>query len=251
MRAIVVVMLASVCLVLDTSAQVTFDVASIKENRSDERSPTGLRRSPDGGLQAQRFPARLLITVAYRLQPFQLLGVPDWTNDTFYDINARPAAGSTTSREQMSDMLQALLVDRFKLAFHRETRPTDGFALVPVKSGALGPDLRVSTVDCDKTPAVAGCRQVPGLDNSFVVRGAPMWSLVQELVVALNAPVVDQTGLSGPYDFNLRWSPDAAVTDDVPALPTALQEQLGLKLERRRTAAEFFVVDRFERPGPD
>ena len=251
MRAIVVVTLASVCLVLDASAQVTFDVASIKENRSDERSPTGLRRSPDGGLQAQRFPARLLITVAYRLQPFQLLGVPDWTNDTFYDINARPAAGSTTSREQMSDMLQALLVDRFKLAFHRETRLTDGFALVPVKSGALGPDLRASTVDCEQTPAAAACRQVPGLNNTFVVRGAPMWSLVQELVVALNAPVVDETGLSGPYDFNLRWSPDAAVTDDVPALPTALQEQLGLKLERRRTAAAFFVVDRFERPAPD
>ena len=243
-------MLASVCLVLDTRAQVTFDVASIKENR-DERSPTGLRRSPDGGLQALRFRARFLITVAYGLQPFQLLGVPAWTNDTYYDINAKPSAGSATSREQMSDMLQALLADRFKLAFHRESRPTDGFALVPIKAGALGPDLKVSSVDCEQTPAAVPCRQAPGRSNTFVARGTPMWSLIQELVVALNAPVVDETGLSGPYDINLRWSLDAAPTDDVPALPTALQEQLGLKLERRRTTAEFFVVDRFERPSPD
>jgi uncharacterized protein (TIGR03435 family) len=70
-----------------------------------------------------------------------------------------------------------------------------------------------------------------------------------EELVALNAPVVDETGLSGTYDFNLRWSPDAAIADDVPALSTALQEQLGLKLERRRTSAEFLVIDRFERPA--
>lgn len=75
-----------------------------------------------------------------------------------------------------------------------------------------------------------------------------MWSLIQELVVALDAPVVDETGLSGTYDFNLQWSPDAAPGGDLPALPTALQEQLGLRLERRRIMAEFFVVDRFERP---
>ena len=63
--------------------------------------------------------------------------------------------------------------------------------------------------------------------------------------------MTDETGLAGTYDFNLRWSADASPADDLPSLFTALQEQLGLKLERRRMTAEFFVVDRFERPTPD
>ena len=229
------------------SAQRAFDVASIKENR-DERGPAGLRRLPDGSLQAMRYPARFLITLAYGLQQFQVLDAPDWTSSAYYDINAKPAAGSTTTREQMNEMLQSLLVDRFRLVFHRERRPTDGFALVPVRRGTLGPDLKASGVDCEKTPSARPCQQLPGPSNSFSVAGAPVWSLIQELVVALNAPVVDETGLSGTYDFNLRWSPDAAPASDLPALPTALQEQLGLGLERRRMTAEFFVIDRFERP---
>lgn len=195
--------------------------------------------------------ARLLITIAYRLQPFQLVGAPGWADDTHYDIQAKPAPDSATSREQMSDMLQALLVERFRLAFHREERPTDGFALVPVRPGTLGPELKPSAVDCEKTPAARECRVGPGSAGTFRISGAPIWSLVQQLVVELNAPVVDETGLSATYDMNLRWSPEASPTGDLPSLSTALQEQLGLKLERRRVTAEFFVVDRFERPTAD
>lgn len=78
-----------------------------------------------------------------------------------------------------------------------------------------------------------------------------MWSLIQQLVVAVNGPVTDETGLSGPYDIDLRWSNEASPTDDLPSLFTAIQEQLGLRLERRRVSADMFVVDRFERPAPD
>ncbi len=138
------------------------------------------------------------------------MGVPEWTNETLYDINAKPAAGSNTSREQMADMLQALLADRFTLELHRETRATDGFAVVPVRRGTLGAGLKTSDIDCDTTPETARCRSTPTPDSTFIVAGAPMRVLIQELVIALNAPVVDETGLAGMYDFDLRWSADAA-----------------------------------------
>ena len=142
MRVVVLVCLVGTVLALNAGAagQIVFDVASIKENR-EPGGPGGLRRAPDGSLRTERFRAQFLITIAYRLQPFQLVGAPAWANNTYYDINARPAAGSSTSRDQMSDMLQTLLVERFKLAFHREVRPVDGYALVQLKRGTLGPDL--------------------------------------------------------------------------------------------------------------
>jgi len=233
-----------------TFAQVSFEVASVRQN-TQPAGPSGLRRSPDGALRAERMRARFLITIAYGLQPFQLVGVPAWANDTYYDINAKPAPGSATGREQMSAMLQALLVERFRLTFHREARLVDGFALVPVQRGTLGRNLRASPLDCEKTPAIRACAQGGIGDSAFRASGVPMWSLIQQLVVAVNGPVTDETGLSGPYDIDLRWSNEASPTDDLPSLFTAIQEQLGLRLERRRVSADMFVVDRFERPAPD
>jgi uncharacterized protein (TIGR03435 family) len=250
MRAIPAALTALLIIGTHAVAQVSFDVASVKEN-TQPGGPGGLRRSPDGALRAERMRARFLITIAYGLQPFQLVGAPAWANDTYYDINAKPAPGSSTSREQMSDMLQTLLVERFKLTFHREARLVDGFALVQIQRGALGRDLKASALDCEKTPAIRACGQGGMSGTAFKASGAPMWSLVQQLVAALNGPVVDETGLSGTYDIDLRWSNDAAPADDLPSLFTAIQEQLGLRLERRRVSADMFVVDRFERPTPD
>jgi uncharacterized protein (TIGR03435 family) len=242
---------ATVLLVAAAStAQITFEVASVREN-TQPGGPSGLRRSPDGAVRAERMRARFLITIAYGLQPFQLVNTPAWSNDAYYDINAKPAPGSATSREQMADMLQALLAERFKLAFHREVRLVDGFALVRVRPGALGPELKVSAIDCDKTPALRACAQTMGAPNALSASGAPMYVLIQQLIAAVNAPVEDETGLSGTYDINLRWSNDASPTDDLPSLFTAIQEQLGLRLERRRVNAAMFVVDRLERPAPD
>jgi uncharacterized protein (TIGR03435 family) len=241
---------AAVLIAAAATAQITFDVASVRENRQPGGA-SGLRRSPDGSVRAQRMRATFLITIAYGLQPFQLVNAPEWSNETYFDINAKPAPGAGTSREQMSDMLQALLVERFKLTFHREVRLVDGFALVPLQRGTRGRDLKVSALDCEKTPAVRACAQGAISDTAFRVSGVTIWSLVQQLVVMVNGPVVDETGLSGAYDIDLRWSNDAAPTDDLPSLFTALQEQLGLKLERRRVNADVFIVDRFERPIPD
>jgi uncharacterized protein (TIGR03435 family) len=123
------------------SAQVAFDAASIKESTSLEAGGS-LRLMPDGGVLARNILARGLITIAYQLQPYQLVNAPGWASEMRYDIDAKPA--SAASREQTFLMLQALLVERFRLTFHRESRQVDGFVLMRARADQLGPDLRVS-----------------------------------------------------------------------------------------------------------
>jgi uncharacterized protein (TIGR03435 family) len=206
---------------------------------------------PDGGLRARHISTRGLITIGYDLKGFQLVGAPGWVADTYYDVDAKPEGQAP--RDRTFTMLQALLVDRFKLAFHREMRELDGFALVRAGSGALGPKLQRSTVDCGQPESAKEprCREGSITDNSMQANGAPIWSLVQVLVAHVSAPVTDETQLTDTYDIDFQWSPDAAPTGDLPSIFTALQEQLGLKLERRRVASEAFVIDRIERPTAD
>jgi uncharacterized protein (TIGR03435 family) len=228
--------------------KVTFDVASIKENKEPGSGGT-LRRTPDGGVRTQHFRARSLITVAYRLQPFQLVGAPGWTNDTYYDVDARPAG--VGQPDEMFERLQGLLTDRFRLAFHRESRQIDGFALLQSRPGTLGPSMKSSALDCDSAPGERQCREGGITANSFKAFGASMWSLQQVLISEIGAPVADESGLSGTYDLELRWTKEPTPADDLPSIFTALHEQLGLRLDRRRVSTEVFVVDRFERPTPD
>jgi uncharacterized protein (TIGR03435 family) len=149
-------------------------------------------------------------------------------------------------------MLQGLLVDRFMLAFHRETRQVDGYTMVRTHPDTLGPGLRGSAFDCEKQmQTVPQCRTGGITATSFKATGAPMWSLLQLIVSRANGPVTDETGLAGTYDIELNWSNDVAPTDDATTIFTALQEQLGLKLERRRVSAEMFVIDRLEKPMAD
>ena len=138
------------------SSQTEFDVASIKENTGPGDGGS-LRLMPSGGVQARHLRARTLITFAYQLQPYQLAGAPEWARTAFYDIDAKPAEKAT--RDQTFVMLQELLVDRFKLLFHREARQVDGFTLVRTRSDALGPSLRLSAFDCEKQmQTVPQCR---------------------------------------------------------------------------------------------
>jgi uncharacterized protein (TIGR03435 family) len=233
--------------------QRAFDVASIKENK-DIAAGGSLRIMPDGGIRAVHIPARTFVTVAYSLQPFQLVGAPAWLSEVYYDLNAKPEGKVT--RQQTFAMLQALVVDRFKLAFHRETRELDGFALVQARPGTFGPNLKPSSIDCgDKAQAATPyCREgsfTHASVNTMKSNGAPIWNLMTLLVGEVRAPVIDETKLTGTFDMDLRWSPDMAPSSDLPSIYTALQEQLGLKLERRRVPAEVFVIDRIERPSPD
>ena len=189
------------------------------------------------------------MTIAYGVRAFQLVGMPGWSNTAYYDITAKPAAGSSATRDETPLMLQALLIDRFKLRFRRENRALDGYAVVRVRRDALGPAMKPSDVDCDHTRAARPCRSATDAGSTFVASRASLWSLQQRLIAEVNAPIADDTGLTGTYDFDLRWSPDPTTNSEHPSLFTALQEQLGLKLERRRVTVDVLVVDRFERPS--
>jgi len=243
---------AVLCVQATLPGQAQFDVASIKENRSGEAGGT-IRFAPDGGIRAQNVTVGSLITTAYDLQTFQLTGIPGWAQDVRLDVNAKPAAMAT--RQEALGMLQALLVERFRLTARRETRRFDGFALVRANGAGFGPNLRRSAVDCEKdfatTPRCREGRITYGTTNTMKAVGSPIQRLVQLVTGHARAPVADETRLSGPLDFDLEWTGELVPSGDVPALPTALVEQLGLKLERRPVTSEVFVVDRIERPDPD
>jgi uncharacterized protein (TIGR03435 family) len=204
--------------------QRAFDVASIKESAVADGG--AMRLMPGGGIRVQHLSARSLITIAYQLQPYQLVDTPGWAGEAFYDIEAKPAGAA--SREQTFVMLQALLVERFRFAFHRASRQLDGFALVRIRPDRLGPDLRPSVVDCEKAFATTPrCRTGGITTDTMTAVGTPIWSLLQMVIAKTGAPVSDETGLSGPYDFQLRWSNDVAPADDRPSIYQALQGSVG------------------------
>lgn len=261
-----------------TAARVVFDVASVKPNVSNSGSSSS-NDSP-GGYVATNMSLRRLIAIAHRMRLAndrdRIVG-PSWIDSARFDINAKTPAD--TRSEQIPDMLRALLADRFSLAAHTETREDVVYALVRTRSeGLLGPQLTPSTLDCSKPgafrsgSAAAGapgapvakpqCGIVTNVDaNGSVMQGGgrSIADLARNLIGRVNREVVDRTGLSGTYDFTLRWTPEnfqnpadnAGPSRDGTTIFTALQEQLGLKLEAQRGPVEFLIIDRVERPSPD
>ena len=200
-----------------------------------------MRIMPDGGVQVQGLPVRALITIAFGLQPHQLVSATEWSREARSDVQAKPAGPAT--RAQTMAMLQALIIERFGLTFHRERRLLDGFRLVRASDERLGPNIRPSPLDCEKVAATEPkCREARITVDSMKAVGSPMWILFQEVIAVTGAPVDDATGLAGTYDFELVWSNELAPADNRPSFVTALQEQLGLRLERRPVTEEVFVV---------
>jgi len=240
-----------------------FDAASIKPNTSGEiRSRTSGR---DSGFTATNTSPWFLIMTAFNLKEFQLTGGPSWIRSERFDVNGRVAEGQKYTRA----MLQTLLEDRFKLVTHRDTREESIYALVVVRSnGRLGPKIKpTATLDCaarrganPSGPPVSPCSFNSSLGDGggqMSVVGQPMEALAAMLGnIGLGRQVVDRTGLTGKYDFELQWSSDnVRSASDAPADPpgvfTALHEQLGLKLESQRGPVEFVVIDSIDRPTPD
>lgn len=251
MRACILFLLASL-----GTAQTTFEVASVKPNLSGAQGGS-VRLTPGGRLVAQNAPMRMLITAAYDVRDFQLLGGPAWMASERFDIEAK-AAGNP-SQDQISQMLQALLAERFQLMVHRETRELPIYRLMVAKGGSKLQAAKAG--EC--TPMVppparfdpATLRPCGGFNNNvgMMLGGrVAMAKLASGLSRTLGRTVVDETGLSGSYDIELRWTPDDAQPAPDSAAPpsffTAIQEQLGLRLESGRGPVEVLVVDRVERP---
>lgn len=274
--ALLVVVAAGVTLVLHAQSPVppAFEVASVKANNSGNPGSRG--QTGNATAIFTNYSARALITNAYNLRPNRLTGGPSWIDNERFDVNARALEGTPDS--QIPLMLRTLLAERFRLAVRNETREEPVYALVAARGDKrLGPGIRPST-DCVKGGVTAG-RAGGGLTTPGLEAGTPsrcgsqtltnergttvtsgmrtMADLANLLRGVGEREVVDRTGISGTFDFELRYAPDsvrATAVDPSQLLPdvfTALQEQLGLKLESARGPVQYLVIERIERPTPD
>ena len=257
------------CVVVSAQTETAqFDVVSIKRNISRDLGAYG-GQLPGGRYTATNTPALSLVLSAYAIQHFQLVGAPDWLESERYDINA-VAEGGLGNRDRLNAMLRHLLVDRFKLATHTETRTVVGYGLMQDRAdGKLGPQLKAVSVDCDAVRAAEKAAPPPvrrtmadfltphpcssfGGSGMFVTGTVTMDRFARELVTHLKAPVGNETALTGDYEVVLRWNPDPLSPNADQTLPSSLQialrEQLGLKLEPRPQPVEMVVIDRIERP---
>jgi uncharacterized protein (TIGR03435 family) len=247
-----------------------FDVASIKKN------PTGGARvsieTPPGRFQATNTPLRFLIRWSYRIAEPRILEGPDWIGVDQFDVTATaPAEG--WAGERTRQMVRALLADRFGLVTHTETREMRIYTLTVAKPGAFGPHMRPAAFDCSApdTPSrmaadgkVACGLLVSQAAGSASLRGGgqTMTDFARSLGEYVDRPLVDRTGLTGRYDLELQFTADrsalvgapppgglsATVDSDIAPLPTALLEQLGLRLVSEQGRVEVLVVDRVSQP---
>jgi uncharacterized protein (TIGR03435 family) len=254
---------AAICLCVTWAAfaqtQPTFDgVASIKPSAAGIKDLSEVRPLPGGRISATKMPVKSLIQVAYRIKPFQITGGPSWLDSAPYDIEAKP--DNPANAPPWQQMLQALLADRFQLKFHRETKELPVLALVLArKDGKLGPNLTQwkegTCVDRNQPPpATKSAGPFCGGGNgrgTISGLGMPIGGLASVLSMTLGQSVVDHTGLAGKFDFKVQFTPDDRRTADSPdpSLFTALQEQLGLKLDSQKGPVEIFVIDRVEKPS--
>jgi uncharacterized protein (TIGR03435 family) len=213
----------------------SFEVASIKRAVPDAGGSSG-EDGRNGVLRVYNVTLKRCIRYAYAMPEGQILGGPKWIDDLRFDIIAR--ADHPAGEPELLTMLQPLLADRFNLEFHHESRTISGYALALAKGG-----IKATVSDPNRRSGANGGR-------GFVDAVAfPVSELTIRLSAVLGRPVIDMTGDKRRFDIHLRWTPDDTATSDSPSLPTALQEQLGLKLEARKVPVDVLVVDRAALPS--
>jgi len=266
-------------------ARLTFDVVSVKRTRPD--AGASIVGGGRGQYQAINVPLRVTITNAWNLRDHQIVGAPDWLASDRFDIVAKEPAGTFTD-EQRRQMIQALLIERFKLQAHLETREMPLYNLVLLRAdGRLGPDLKPTAVDCAalrKERAAAAAtpadppRQTPTIDErvpcsqrgffgpqgvTINASGRTLEQIATALGTYADRPVANKTGLKGEYDMLLKFRPEAGgpigglapplsttgdPVSDLAALGVAVREQLGLRLEPARGPVQVLVVDSISPP---
>jgi uncharacterized protein (TIGR03435 family) len=225
-----------------------FEVASIRPSRNNS-ADSNLDSAPGGRLTAANITVRELIRLAYDVKDYQIEHAPGWLEGERYDIAAKSAIPAKRSLEQERSQVRELLIDRFHLATHRETKQLQVYLLVVAKDG---PKL---TAHNDGTGS--GTRRACG---RLAGKRLTMDTFATVLSRQFDRDVLNRTGLSGKYDFQLDWTPDsgpcptppdseAGSATAPPSIFTAIQQQLGLKLESSKGPVEFLVIDRVERPS--
>ena len=264
-----------------TDTRPAFAVAAIKYNRSGDTAQR-MRLQPGGRLVVTNQPLRRLIIFAYSLQPQQLVGGPSWLDTDHFDITAQAEGdisptppGGPPGPAQL--MMQRLLAERFGLVVHTESRELPVYALTVARSdGRLGPGIKPAATDClalmtqapggvpAQSPRLPDGRPACGItrdgSGNVMAGGTTMTMLaISMLTGPAGRVVIDRTGLTGAYDFDLAFASDPAPgaprqpgaatgVDERPGLFTALEEQLGLKLQATRAPIDVTVIDRVTPP---
>jgi uncharacterized protein (TIGR03435 family) len=228
-------------------AHPSFDVATIKLSAPDTRGGENFRMN-GRHIRIENATVKNLITFAYAIHDKQIANDPEWLDKDHYDIEGVPDKEGMASLEQYQEMIQKLLATRFGLKFHREKHELSVYAITVAKGG---PKLTKSTGGPNAPPEANGDRH-PG-QQGMVFKNASMghFALVMQDFFA-DRPLVDRTGLTGKYDFSLHWTPDNIVATDPnapPGLFTAVQEQLGLKLEPVKAPIDVLIIDHVDRPS--
>lgn len=224
-------------------APTAFEVASIKVNSSGSRGSSSHSR-PGGVILMENISLKQLIERAYDVRDFSLTG-PDWLDTARFDISAKPP--EAVSNEEMRVLMQNLLIERFKLAVHREEKTMGAFALLPAKGG-----LKIKAVEPGPSGSNSTVNNGRGTLNG---QKMTMARLADWLGQRVDRPVVDKTETPGMFDIKLEWVADnpsatpstEAETPSGPSIYTALQEQLGLKLTSAKLPVQILVVDRVEK----
>ena len=278
MRKLLLIGCAVAVVTISSHAQdksATFEVATVKANTSGDNNGM-LQRQPGGRMTATNMPVRPMISYAYQLAGYQLVGGPSWIESARYDVVAKmdgnplPVAPGT-GLDPMQIALQNLLAERFKLKVHHEMREMDIYALVTIKPGAQGPKLAPTTQDCAGAAKAAARGAAPTGPNApfcgsrigpgaIKFGGLPASQIAATLAILAGRFVTDRTGLTGFWDFELSFAPEQrgqqpggniANDSDLPGFFTAIQEQLGLKLESTKGPVDVVVIDSIERPKDD
>jgi uncharacterized protein (TIGR03435 family) len=242
---------------MDANASPSLEVATIKPAKPDDQRKAILVQGRR--LKIINQPRSQLISFAYGVQAKQVIGLPAWADSDKYDIDAVPDGDGMPNDKQWKGMIQKLMAERFKLTFHRDKKELSVYVLSVARNG---PKLTKSDADPNGLPALF----FRGRPGDLGVRNATMadfTGLMQGVV--LDRPVVDQTGITGRWNFTLNWTPDESQfggmgakippppdnANPPPNLYTAIQEQIGLKLEAAKAPADVMIIDHVEKPSDD
>jgi uncharacterized protein (TIGR03435 family) len=238
-------------------AEPGIEVATIKPSRPEEGFSLGVGRGGSNVFTTTATPLRTLIQFANGIHPRQISNGPSWLDSERYDVTIKPDRDGAPSIPQMRVLVRKLLEDRFQLVSHREKKELSVYAITIAKGG---PKLAPHQGPASNQPGFGFGRGMLNIRNSTMTEFA---GFLQANI--LEQPVVDQTGLTDRFDFNVRYTPDAAQLANLPAgvpppppvndadtppdLFTAFQQQIGLKLESKKAPVDVVVVDKVEKPS--
>ena len=240
---------------MPADAPTTFEVATVKP--SDPNRPGKLFTVKGRDVLTINTTLADLITFAYGVHARQITGGPSWMESDKFDVQGRPQVEGVPSQTQLRALIKNLLAERFQLTVHNDKKDLPAYVIIV---GPQGPKMTQNTTNPNGLPSLLfkGLGNLPAMNASM----ADLANVLQAAV--LDRPVVDKTGIQGKYDFTLVWTPDegqfrsmgvnvppppANDPNAPPGLFTAIQEQLGLKLESTTAPVDVIVIDRVEKPA--